>query len=125
MEIIINIPPCPKPRMTRRDKWSNTRTKQASKYFKWKDLFVLLCKQNDFAPTNTLPNIRFEFEPAKSASKARRAYLIGKPHEFKPDIDNCLKSILDSIFNNDQKVHQIGTMNKVWAEKSRIVFYTT
>ena len=112
----------PKPRMTRRDKWASTRTKQASKYFKWKTDFAFLCKEKNFNPTTSMPNIVFEFAIPKSYSKARKAYLLGKEHDVKPDIDNCLKSILDSICPKDQKISRVGTMKKVWGEKSRIIF---
>lgn len=64
------------------------------------------------------------FEPAQSWSKKRRAAAMGQPHTQKPDIDNCLKSILDGLnriaWADDSQVAEI-TAVKLWGETAQVI----
>lgn len=57
------------------------------------------------------------FQPPASASKAKVAAMLGRPHMQKPDLDNCLKAILDGLnriaFADDAQVVEI-VCRKSW-----------
>lgn len=47
-----------------------------------------------------------------------------QPHKGRPDIDNLIKSLLDSIFDNDAHVWDIrGT--KIWGKKGGVEIHKT
>lgn len=41
-------------------------------------------------------------------------------HKAKPDIDNLLKALLDSVFNDDAHIYDIRAIKK-WGENGQIV----
>lgn len=62
------------------------------------------------------------FEPPASASKRRRAEILGRPHTQKPDLDNCLKAITDGLnriaFADDRQIAEIHC-RKVWGSPAQ------
>lgn len=68
-------------------------------------------------------SITFYLPMAKSWSNKKKEKMDGLPHENKPDIDNLLKALLDSLFEEDCKIHHIGTIKKVWAYEGAIEIY--
>jgi len=57
-----------------------------------------------------------------SWSKKKRALMNETPHQAKPDIDNMLKAVFDSLLTDDSGIHTIIEVRKVWGEKGAIVF---
>ena len=51
-----------------------------------------------------------------SLSARRRADLMGKPHRVRPDGDNLLKAICDSLFTNDAVIYDQHIM-KFWEDE--------
>ena len=101
------IVPCPAPRMTRRDAWANRPCVQ--RYFAFRDQVRL--------HGVTIPDrvrIIFHMPMPASWSAKKRAEMDGKPHQVRMDIDNAVKALLDSVFENDAHIHEIHA-NKVWA----------
>ncbi len=47
----------------------------------------------------------------------------GQPHRQKPDIDNMLKAVYDSLLEDDSIVYSVQT-EKYWDETGSITFYT-
>lgn len=114
IEKIYSITPVPKPRMTQRDKWAKRPA---------------VMRYRDFADGVRLLNIRvpesgasivFGLPMPKSWSKKKRLAMDGQPHQQKPDIDNLLKALLDSIYAEDCGVYHIGGMGKYWSKDGYI-----
>jgi Holliday junction resolvase RusA-like endonuclease len=51
--------------------------------------------------------------------------MIGQPHRQKPDLDNILKFLMDSLLPNggDEVVHTINA-RKIWGEYGKILIET-
>lgn len=78
-------------------------------------------KGKSFIPGNQL-EMRFYIPFPKSWSKKKQALMYFRPHQSAPDIDNLVKGVMDSIFENkggDHTVHEIHATKK-WAEKGMI-----
>jgi len=118
MNINWNITPVPAPRMTQSDKW-NTRPIVA-RYFAFRDEVGYLIKNTPLKEIDTL-NVDFYIPMPKSWSKMKRKVLINTKHKQKPDLDNLVKALLDSIFRDgdDSQVCSIRA-KKFWAENGRI-----
>jgi Holliday junction resolvase RusA-like endonuclease len=52
----------------------------------------------------------------KSYSKAKRHQLLNEPHRKKPDVDNYLKGIMDTIFPDDDSFIWRATIEKRWED---------
>ena len=104
-----------RPRFTRAGvTYTPTATAKAEKAVAWAAKASLQGK----APTadNVGVYVEFDFEPPKSVSKTRKAALIGKPHTKKPDIDNCLKLVMDAlngvVWQDDKQVVSVQAIKK-------------
>lgn len=92
--------PVGKPRMSQRDKWQKRPC--VMRYRAWAD------KARASVPKGEILGIYREIsfvaylEFPKSYSITKRAWLTGQPHFQKPDGDNVLKAILDSLFPEDK-----------------------
>lgn len=64
------------------------------------------------------------FEPAPSWSKKKREAHLWTPHTQKPDLDNCIKAVLDGLnkiaFADDKQVCQIEC-RKMWGSTAKTV----
>jgi Holliday junction resolvase RusA-like endonuclease len=84
-----------------------------AKYAKFKQDLAILWKGPRSGKEMTM---RFYFPVAPSATKKERKELLEKGmHRFKPDIDNLVKAVLDSIIDTDAKIWSIKA-EKVWTE---------
>lgn len=117
MRIEFNIKPCPKPRMTRADRW-----KKRPIVLKYWDFCNELEKQAfklDYKPSDKVSLI-FYIPMAKSWSKKKRDLMLGKPHKAKPDIDNLCKAFLDALLDEDSYVYSLSA-EKYWSNEPSIV----
>jgi Holliday junction resolvase RusA-like endonuclease len=99
-----SIEPMGKPRMTRRDKW-----KQRDCVLRYRAF-----KDSVRASGLVLPQpckVLFTIPMPESWSRKKRVGQDGQPHMAKPDIDNLVKAILDSLYEDDAHVWS------VWGEK--------
>lgn len=55
----------------------------------------------------------------KSWSNKKRAEMLGKPHQVKPDSDNYLKAFMDALCINDSYIYD-ARVQKYWAESGSI-----
>jgi len=108
--LIIPITPIPKPRMTAKSFWS----KPAKRYFNYSDELKILVgdRVNDIDWEDL--EIDFILPMAKSWSKKKKAAHNGQPHKNRPDLDNLIKAIQDSLFEEDSHIWQYGRMRKIW-----------
>ena len=63
--------------------------------------------------------ITFVIPMPESWSKKKRAELIGRPHQQKPDVDNLHKALMDAVFDDDSAVWD-ARITKIWGEKGQI-----
>lgn len=59
-------------------------------------------------------SITFWMPMPESWSQKKRTAMLHQPHCQKPDIDNCVKALLDAVFEDDSHVWKI-TAEKRWA----------
>lgn len=112
----IQINPIPKPRQTRSDKWKERPAVMAYRVFA--DELRLKYKQQ-------LPpkfNICFILPMPDSWSEKKKKEMNGKPHQQRPDLDNLVKSIGDSLCEDDSYIYQVY-MIKLWGYKGSIEIY--
>lgn len=116
MNRIYNImaTPVAKPRMTRSDMWNKRDC--VIKYWSYKDEVQKQFLVQKIPIVNEM-GIRFYLPMPKGWVKKKREEMNLKPHQVKPDLDNLLKGFLDAIIDQDQTVHNIKWLQKVWINK--------
>ena len=120
MRIEFNIKPCPKPRMTRADRWKKRPI--VLKYWNFCNELNRQANQLNYIPGDKVSLIFF-IPMAKSWSKKKREQMLGKPHKAKPDIDNLAKAFLDALLTEDSYVYSL-TAEKYWSNEPSIVVLT-
>lgn len=91
-----------------------TYTPEKTKAFeeRLKMYFIKKYRRPEVSENPFKTKILAEFKPPKSLSKKKQMQLIGKPYPKKPDMDNIIKAILDSLnelaYKDD---NQIVSMN--------------
>lgn len=108
------IKPVPKPRMTQRDKWKPSPA--AKRYFAFKDE-VRRLKIN--VPVQGY-RITFLIPMPKTWKPEKRAAMLHKPHEPRPDKDNLEKALLDAVYGEDSIVYD-GWVRKLWGDHGGIL----
>jgi Holliday junction resolvase RusA-like endonuclease len=112
--MLYDIDPCPKPRMTRQDKWRGQKGRKpirprVARYRAFADECRLKIKQGLEGAT-----IWFVLPMPKSWSDRKRAEHNGKPHRQKPDMSNLLKALEDALYDDDSTIANYGGLHKVW-----------
>ena len=113
-EKVYNITPVPKPRMTQADRWKQRPS--VMRYWAYKDEVKELkieCLPGD--------EITFILPMAKSWSKKKKVEFDNTPHLLKPDFDNLLKALWDSVHDDDQHLWCIGESKKLWGYEGKII----
>ena len=114
------VVPCPKPRMTRSDKWKERPA--VVRYRQFADTLRAWASDNGFEPPEAGLSMTFFLPMPPSWSKKKRAAMEGKPHQQKPDKDNLEKAVWDAFFGDDSRVWQTRTVEKRWARNGAIIF---
>ena len=112
-----------RPRLSRYGTYTPQKTKDYEEYVK-------LCYINKYnvklAPTEKplKAKITAFFEVPTSYSKKKKKELIGQPHTNKPDIDNIVKIILDSLnglaYKDDKQIVKLE-VEKLYGEEAKVV----
>lgn len=116
--ITVKITPIGKPRMTQRDKWAKRQVVES--FFAFKKELQLLCNKNKIRIVDEL-SVTFQMPMPKSWNSKMKDSMRGKPHQSKPDCDNMVKAVLDSLVKEDQVVYKIQA-EKYWADEGAIIF---
>ena len=78
--------------------------------------FIKKYKRPEVSENPFKTKILAEFKPPKSLSKKKQMQLIGKPYLKKPDMDNIIKAILDSLnglaYKDDNQIVSINAEKK-------------
>ena len=117
--MILNIPPCSKPRMTQRDRWKKRQC--VLDFFAFRDrirqevkrINTLLIKESPFDWEYL--TIIFLVPMPKSWSKKKKALMVGKPMQQRPDLDNYLKGLFDATHEEDSSIWKV-TASKIWTD---------
>ena len=120
MRIEFNIKPCPKPRMTRADRWKKRPI--VLKYWDFCNELERQAIKLEYIPGDKVSLVFFIPMP-KSWSKKKREQMLGKPHKAKPDIDNLAKAFLDALLTEDSYVYSLSA-EKYWSNEPSIVVLT-
>ena len=113
-----HLMPIAKPRMTQRDKWA--KRPAVMRYRAFADELRFQASGQSFSLENGLA-YEFHLAMPSSWSKKKRLEKLGKLHDQKPDIDNLIKSVFDSLLEQDCVIGHIGQVKKVWAIAPKII----
>ncbi len=122
--IVIPLTPYPAPR----PRFSKFGTYNPKKYTEHKKAFALLAKvqSKTYFERGIELNVTFFMPIPTSLSKKKRSELIEQHYHIKkPDCDNLLKTVKDSLegvfYKNDSQICKV-TMQKVYSDKPRVEF---
>ena len=116
-EMCLNIIPVAKPRMTQADKWKKRLV--VIQYWTYRDEIFYGALAQGYRPSFELM-MEFEMPMPKSWPESKKKRMDGEPHQQTPDIDNLEKAILDSLFEDDKKVHKVMA-TKIWSYEGKLV----
>jgi len=116
-EIIFDVDPIGKPRMTQRDKWM--KRPAVIRYHAYRDTVRWIAK--DWAPPERDYWLLFTIAMPSSWSERKRAAHLGQPHQQTPDKDNLEKAFLD-CFGEDCHIWD-GRVSKIWGLRGSIHVY--
>jgi len=121
MEYEFNLTPIGKPRMTQRDKWLNPPREAILKYRLSKQAMETYAMMTKFSLKDKLECI-FHLPMPKSWSNKKKERMALTPHQSKPDLDNILKFVMDTLLpQSDSNVHTI-IAKKIWDFEGKIIF---
>jgi len=116
-EMCLNIIPVSKPRMTQSDRWKKRLV--VLQYWAYRDEIFYGALAQGYRPSFELM-MEFVLPMPKSWSKSKKGKMVGEPHQQTPDIDNLEKACLDSLFDDDKKVHKIMA-SKIWGYSGKLI----
>ena len=111
--MIVYVTPVGKPRQTQSDRWKQRPA--VMRYRAFAD--ELRLKYREDLPDSV--SLVFFIPIPASWSKKKKAAMLGKPHQQKPDCDNLAKAVLDALKKEDQTVWRCH-IEKYWAETGAI-----
>lgn len=128
---VFNITPIGAPRMTKSDKWkldpfhedSNKRQrKPVTQYFRFKrDIQAQALQQGFKMPENGF-HVIFVIPMPFSWSDKKKSLMDMTPHQQKPDADNMIKAVKDSLCKNDANIWDYR-ITKYWGRSGIITIY--
>jgi len=107
--------------MTKSDRWKQRSCVQ--RYWRFKDKISGVAMRQGFTLTDAL-HYFFIIAMPKSWPKKKKEKMQGKPHKTKPDIDNILKSVFDSLLGDDSKISSIASAKKTWGVLGEIIIWS-
>jgi len=126
-EYIIPMDPFPAPRMSRRDRFRPSPS--AQRFYGNRDEMRAHLSTLGISELPPAMGFSFHIPVSKSWSNAKKELHIGGMHQMKPDLDNLIKAVLDSITygkgRDDAHLGSILFAQKVWATEGagRIMLY--
>jgi len=103
----------------RRSEASKKRVNRLIKYNEYKVALSALAKKQRFVLPDSGSIIRFFIPMPKSWRRKEREANVNKLHRKKPDLDNLLKAMLDSLFIEDKTVSHLGEVSKYWVDSEK------
>lgn len=116
-EIVINITPVPKPRMTQSDRWKKRDC--VVKYWEFKDELKALVGN---IPLPHPAHIVFVLPMPDSWSAKKKQGMNATYHRQRPDADNLWKAWNDCLYDEDGHISDIR-VTKIWGWQGQIIVY--
>ena len=113
---VYKITPVAKPRMTQQDKWLRPPRPAVAKYWAFKDQVRGLEMHLPIA----YAHVTFHMPMPKSWPRKKKVAMLRAPHQATPDLDNLLKALADTIYEDDKIIWDVWA-TKVWAYEGFIV----
>jgi len=88
------------------------RLLRLEKYNDYKSSLSELAKKKSFAIPEQGVHILFYFPVPKSWTKSKKQEMHMKLHQSKPDIDNCIKALFDSLMKEDKYIADFRATKK-------------
>jgi Holliday junction resolvase RusA-like endonuclease len=127
---LIDVVPMGKPRMTQSDKWKtnpnhpdpNKRQRVAiTDYYSYKNRVISASKELGYEMNGCL-DVLFLIPMPQSWSNKKKKRMDKLPHKQKPDVDNLVKALMDSLMKDDSVVWKTN-VEKRWAYNGSIVIF--
>lgn len=113
------IDPVPKPRMTRRDKFNPGA--RAINYFAFRSALKSMANLQGLIDLPGDLHIYFRIKMPDSWSNKKKLEYFQTPHCVRPDLDNLIKSVLDTLSpGDDSHIYRI-LAEKFWNDKGQII----
>lgn len=90
------------------------RLKRLERYNEYKISLAALAKERHFSFPEQGACITFFIPVPRSWSKKKKKLYHGTLHQAKPDLDNLLKAMTDSLVGEDKVIAHYGELCKVW-----------
>ena len=114
--MILCMTPCPKPRMTRSDKWQ--KRPAVMRYWAFcEELRIRLPRDYDLIDKH----VHFILPMPSSWSEKKKVMMDGQPHTQRPDLSNLLKSLEDAHQAEDNTIHRYRSLSKAWGRAGAII----
>lgn len=129
--VVFDIIPIGAPRMTRSDKWKLDPThtdekrrqrKPVTQYFRFQREIQALAMQTGFKLPESGFHVVFIVPMPHSWSDKKKNQMNSAPHQQKPDTDNMIKAVKDSLCENDANIWDYR-ITKYWGRSGKIVIY--
>lgn len=104
----IDVTPVPAPRMVQSDRWR--KRPAVLRYFEYKDKLVEAWGDN---PLPEELHLEFVMPMSNSWSLKKKIRLDGEPHQQRPDVDNMIKAVMDSLSKEDSNIYYVEA-SKHW-----------
>ena len=117
-KLTVIIDPVAKPRMTRSDRWKKRPCVMRYRLFSNRLRASALLQK--YIPSDELI-MQFQIKMPVSWSKKKKEEMRGKPMQSRPDIDNLQKSILDSLFPDEDSAIWKVCASKRWADVGCVI----
>lgn len=116
-QIIFNIDPIPKPRMTIGDRSKHRPI--VVRYWNFKSKLQLLAAEINYTIGDCL-DIEFHIAMPDTLNVGDKFALNGTPHKERMDIDNLTKAFLDCLDSEDKHIWNLHA-RKVWSYTGKII----
>lgn len=118
--VTLNVLPVPKPRMTRRDVWLSPPRAPVARYRMFCDELRAEVARLGFELPEGGASLRFDLPMPASWSRRKRAEMMGRPHQQRPDLSNIVKAFEDGLLAEDCRIWHYAGLEKRWGETGAI-----
>ena len=117
--LAIPMDPFPAPRMVSSDRWKGRPI--VKRYNANKDLLRIYANKHKIKIGDVL-GVAFVIKMPKSWSEKKKVKMNGQPHQQRPDLDNMIKAVKDTLLKEDSHVWKYEPAPfKVWGYESKIL----
>ena len=125
LAICFDVTPTPKARETRRDKWLNPPRPAVARYRAFANELRARAARADFTLPDSGAWLGFGIPMPKSWSKKKRLAMGGTPHTQRPDLDNLVKAVFDSLAKEDCGIWHLAGAEKRWSSEGYVAITLT